>query len=234
MSELWDAFAAAFGLLARRDPDLLEIVALSLRVSLVALVPSMLLGVPLGALVAVARFPGRRAAVAVLNLGMALPPVVIGLLVYLVLSRSGPLGGWGLLFTPTALVIGQTVLVTPLVAALSRQVFEDHWAEYEETLRSLGAGRLRAAMTLVYEARHSLVTVLLAGFGRAITEVGVAIIVGGNINHLTRIMTTAIALETSRGDLPLALGLGIVLLVISLGVNALALAAQEAVRRAEA
>jgi tungstate transport system permease protein len=234
MTDLAEAFRAAFGLIVSRDPDLLEIVALSLRVSLVALVPSTLVGVPLGAAVAIARFPGRRLAVALLNLGMALPPVVVGLLVYLVLSRSGPLGPLELLFTPTALIVGQTVLVTPLVAALSRQVFEDHWVEYEETLRSLGARRGRAVATLIYEARHSLVTVLLAGFGRAITEVGVAIIVGGNVNHLTRIMTTAIALETSRGDLPLALGLGFVLLAISLGVNALALVAQEAVRRAEA
>lgn len=234
MEELAQAFRSALAMIVARDPDLLEIVGLSLRVSAIALVPSLLVGVPVGAALAMARFPGRGAVLGLLNLGMALPPVVIGLLVYLVLSRSGPLGGLGLLFTPTALVIGQTVLVTPLVAALSRQVFEDHWGEYRETLRSLGARGPRAVATLVFEARHSLVTVLLAGFGRAITEVGVAIIVGGNINHLTRIMTTAIALETSRGDLPLALGLGLVLIVVSLAVNALALATQEAVRRAEA
>jgi len=234
MAELVDAFRSAFGLIVGLDPDLLEIVFLSLRVSLLALVPAILIGVPLGASVAIARFPGRRPLVALLNLGMALPPVVVGLLVYLVLSRSGPLGRLGLLFTPSALVVGQTVLVTPLVAALSRQVLEDHWTEYRETLRSLGARRGRAVATLIFEARHSLGTVLLAGFGRAITEVGVAIIVGGNINHVTRIMTTAIALQTSRGDLPLALGLGIVLLAVSLAVNALALLAQEAVRRAEA
>jgi len=234
MSELAEAFRSAFALIAGGDADLLEIVSLSLRVSLAALLPATLIGIPIGAAVAVARFPGRGAVVALLNLGMALPPVVIGLLVYLLLSRSGPLGALGLLFTPGALVVGQVVLVTPLVAALSRQVFEDHWREYEETLRSLGAGRVRAAATLIVEARHSLVTTLLAGFGRAITEVGVAIIVGGNVNHVTRIMTTAIALETSRGDLPLALGLGLVLLAISLAVNALALLAQEALRRAEA
>jgi len=234
MAELAEAFGSAFGLIAGRDADLIEIVSLSLRVSLLALVPSTLLGVAVGAAVAVTRFPGRGAVVALLNLGMALPPVVVGLLVYLVLSRSGPLGELGLLFTPAALVVGQIVLVTPLMAALSRQVFEDHWREYEETLRSLGASRPRAAATLIVEARHSLMTVLLAGFGRAITEVGVAIIVGGNVNHVTRIMTTAIALETSRGELHLALGLGLVLLAISLAVNALALLAQEAVRRAEA
>jgi len=234
MAELAAAFGNALDLIVGLDPDLLEIVGLSLRVSLLALIPGMLLGVPLGALVAIARFPGRRIAIALLNLGMALPAVVIGLLVYLFLSRSGPLGSLGLLFTPSALVIGQTVLVAPLVAALSRQVLEDHWAEYDETLRSLGAGRGRAIATLIFEARHSLGTVLLAGFGRAITEVGVAIIVGGNIDHLTRVMTTAIALETSRGDLPLALGLGIVLLAVSLAVNGLALVAQEAVHRAEA
>lgn len=234
MADLAAAFRSAFALIASLDPDLLEIVALSLRVSLLALIPATAIGVAVGAAVAVARFPGRGAVVALLNLGMALPPVVVGLVVYLVLARQGPLGSLGLLFTPTALVIGQTVLVAPLVAALSRQVLEDHWDEYRETLRSLGARGPRALATLVYEARHSLATVLLAGFGRAITEVGVAIIVGGNIHHLTRIMTTAIALETSRGDLPLALGLGLVLLAISLAVNALALAAQEAVRRAEA
>lgn len=234
MADLLQAFHSAFRLIAGGDADLLEIVGLSLRVSLAALVPSLALGVPLGAAVAVSRFRGRGVVVAVLNLGMALPPVVIGLLVYLLLSRSGPLGPLGLLFTPGALVLGQTALVSPLVAALSRQVFEDHWREYEETLHSLGARRVRAAATLIVEARHSLVTVLLAGFGRAITEVGVAIIVGGNVNHVTRIMTTAIALETSRGELPLALGLGIVLLGVSLGVNALALLAQEVVRRAEA
>jgi len=234
MADLVAAFGSAFGLVIGLDPDLLEIVALSLEVSFAALLPAALIGVPLGAVVAVARFPGRRAAIAVLNLGLALPAVVVGLGVYLLLSRSGPLGSLGLLFTPTALVIGQTVLVTPLLAALSRQVFEEHWAEYEETLRSLGAGRVRAVATLVFEARHSLATTLLAGFGRAITEVGVAIIVGGNIQHATRVMTTAITLETSRGDLPLALGLGLVLLAVSLGVNALAQLAQETLRRAEA
>ena len=156
MAELTEAFRSAFRLIVGLDRDLLEIVSLSLRVSLVALVPSMLLGIPLGATVAIARFPGRGVAVVLLNLGMALPPVVIGLLVYLLLSRSGPLGELSLLFTPGALVVGQTVLVTPLVAALSRQVFEDHWTEYEETLRSLGARGARAVATLIFEARHSL------------------------------------------------------------------------------
>ena len=192
MADLAEAFRSGFGLIVGLDPDLLEIVSLSLRVSLLALLPAVGIGVSLGAAVAIARFPGRGIVIALLNLGMALPPVVVGLLVYLLLSRSGPAGGLGLLFTPSALVVGQTVLVTPLVAALSRQVLEDHWAEYRETLQSLGAGWGRSLATLIFEARYSLGTVLLAGFGRAITEVGVAIIVGGNINHATRIMTTAI------------------------------------------
>lgn len=234
MTDLADALRSAVALVVGLDPDLLEIVGLSLRVSLTALVPAMLVGVPLGGALAIARFPGRRLAVALLNLGLTLPAVVVGLLVYLVLSRSGPLGDLGLLFTPTGLVIGQTVLITPLVAALSRQALEDHWEEYEETLRSMGARRLGAVATLIYEARHSLLTTLLAGFGRAVTEVGVAMIVGGNINHLTRIMTTAIVLETSRGDLALALGLGFVLLMVAFVVNGLAQLAQAMVRRAEA
>jgi tungstate transport system permease protein len=217
--ELSQAFATALSLLAGLDPDLLEIVALSLRVSGLALLLAVALGLPLGAALAVLRFPGRGVAVVAVNALMGLPPVVVGLLVYLVLSRSGPLGALGLLFTPTAMVIAQVVLITPIVAALSRQVLADLWSEYEEQLRSLGASATRAMATLLWDARYSLLTCVLAGFGRALAEVGAVIIVGGNIAHVTRVMTTAIALETSRGDLALALALGIVLLLLSLMIN---------------
>jgi tungstate transport system permease protein len=216
------------------DPVLVEIVALSLRVSGSALVLAALLGLPLGALAAIARFPGRRAVAATLNALMGLPPVVAGLVVYLLLSRSGPLGALGLLFTPPAMVIAQTALITPLVAALTRQVMEDLFEEYGEQLRALGAGTLRAIPTLLVEGRFALLTVLLAGFGRAIAEVGAVLIVGGNIAHVTRVMTTAIALETSRGDLALALGLGILLIGLSLLVSASAELAREVARRAGA
>jgi tungstate transport system permease protein len=181
--------------------------------------------------VAIYRFPGRRAAVVLLNALMGLPPVVVGLVVYLVLSRAGPLGFLGLLFTPKAMVIAQFVLVTPLVAALARQAMEDLWAEYEEQLRSLGAGPGRAIPTLLWDGRFTLLTTVLAGFGRAIAEVGAVIVVGGNIAHVTRVMTTAIALETSRGELALALGLGIVLMVLSLAVNAAAYLVQGLARQ---
>jgi len=234
MAEILAAFRQALALVAGLDPDLVEIVALSLRVTGTALLLSSFLGLPVGAALAVARFPGRHAVIAVLNALMGLPPVVAGLLVYLVLSREGPLGGLELLFTPAAMVIVQVVLVTPIVAALSRQVLEDLWAEYDETLRSLGARRVGAVATLIFEARHRLATTLLAGFGRAIGEVGAVMIVGGNIAHFTRVMTTAIVLETSRGDLARALALGIVLLAIALAVNAAAQVVQEAARRAAA
>jgi len=220
MQDLLDAFATAFSLLLHFDPDLMEIVALSFEVSLCALAAAALIGLSLGALVAVLRFPGRQLALVLLNALMGLPPVVVGLVVYLVLSRSGPLGFLGWLFTFKALVLAQFILITPIVAALSRGVVEDLWEEYEEQLRSLGTGPLRMIPTLLWDGRHRLVTVILAGFGRAIAEVGAVIIVGGNIAHVTRVMTTAIALETSRGDLALALGLGIVLLLLSLAVNA--------------
>lgn len=233
MDDLLAAFGSAVALIVRADPDLVEIVLLSLRVSLSALVLASLVGIPVGAALAVTRFPGRRALVVVLNGLMGLPAVVVGLLVYLLLSRSGPLGALGWLFTPRAIIIGQAVLVTPLVAALSRQVLEDHWAEYRETLRSLGARGARALGSLVFEARYSLMTTLLAGFGRAIAEVGSAIIVGGNIAHATRVMPTAIALETSRGDLPLALGLGLVLIALTVAANGAAQLIQELARRVE-
>ncbi len=222
METFSQALAAAFGLLLGLDPDLIGIVRLSLQVSLAAVFLAALAGLPIGAAVAIYRFPGRRAAVVLLNALMGLPPVVVGLVVYLVLSRAGPLGALGLLFTPKAMVIAQFVLVTPLVAALARQAMEDLWAEYEEQLRSLGAGPGRAIPTLLWDGRFTLLTTVLAGFGRAIAEVGAVIIVGGNIAHVTRVMTTAIALETSRGELALALGLGIVLMVLSLAVNAAA------------
>jgi len=234
VQDLLSAFATAFQLLVGLDPDLVEIVGLSLRVSFLAVLLAAVIGLPLGAVLALARFPGRRLAIILLNALMGLPPVVVGLVVYLVLSRSGPLGGLGWLFQFEALVVAQTVLVTPIVAALARQVVEDLWEEYDEQLRSLGAGPLRSVPTLLWDGRHRLVTTLLAGFGRASAEVGAVIIVGGNIAHVTRVMTTAIALETSRGDLALALGLGIVLLVLSILVNAAADLGQVAARRAGA
>jgi tungstate transport system permease protein len=234
VGELGAAFATALRLLFERDPELVEIAALSLRVSLSAVALAALVGLPLGAWLGAARFRGERAVVVLLNALMGLPPVVVGLLVYLLLSRSGPLGALGLLFTPGAMVLAQTLLVIPIVAALTRQTVADLHDEYGEQLRSLGAGRLRATATLLFEGRFSLATALLAGFGRAIAEVGAVIIVGGNIAHATRSMTTAIALETSRGDLALALGLGVLLVALSLVVNASAELVQEAARRAAA
>ena len=218
------AFSDAFRLMTSLDPHFLGIVGLSLRVTLSAVLLAALIGLPLGAMLGVARFPGRAAIVVVINALMGLPPVVAGLMVFLLLSRSGPLGSLGLLFSPSAMIIVQAVLVLPIVIALTRQTIEDLWIEYREYLTSLGLEGLRAIPTLLWDARFSLATSLLAGFGRASAEVGAVLIVGGNIAGYTRTMTTAIALETSRGDLPLALGLGIVLLVITLGINALTFA----------
>ena len=228
-----EAFLAAFDLIFSLDADLLAIVLLSLKVSLLAVVLATLIGLPLGACVAVFQFPGRGLIVALLNTLMGLPPVVVGLLVYLLLSRSGPLGDWGLLFTPTAMVIAQCILVTPIIAALSRQTLSDLREEYAEQLRSLGVGPLRSVPTLLWDSRFSLLTAVLAGFGRASAEVGAVMIVGGNINHVTRVMTTTIALETSKGELALALGLGIILLVLVLGVNAAALGVQHLAQRVQ-
>lgn len=222
MSSGADALSTALSLVLGADPGLWAIVRLSLSVSLAAVALAALIGLPLGALVALARFPGRGAVIVALNAFMGLPPVVVGLVVYLALSRAGPLGAWGLLFTPTAMVIAQTILVLPIVAALARQTVEDLWGEYGEQLRSLGVGTARAVPTLLWEGRFALTTACLAGFGRASAEVGAVMIVGGNIAGVTRTMTTAIALETSKGDLPLALGLGIVLLAVIAGVNAVA------------
>jgi len=224
MSALGDSFLTAGQLLAGADAKLAGIVLLSLRVSLTATMIACIAGMPVGALLAVGRFPGRRVLVVLFNGLMGLPPVVVGLLVYLLLSRAGPLGSYGLLFSPTAMVIAQAILVTPIVAALTRQVVADSWSEYREQLRSLGASRTRAAATLLWDGRFSLTTAGLAGFGRAIAEVGAVMIVGGNIDGVTRVMTTTIALETSKGDLPLALALGFVLIAVVLAVNAFAYA----------
>ena len=220
MNDLGAACAEAGRLLTSFDPQLVQIVGLSLQVGLTAVAVATLIGLPLGAVIAVERFPGRPMLIVLLNAMMGLPPVVVGLVVYLLLSRAGPLGAFGVLFTPTAMVVAQTVLIVPIVAALARQTLEDAWREYEEQLRSLGAARHAAAMTLIWDTRFSLVTIVLAGFGRAAAEVGAVMIVGGNIDGVTRVMTTAIALETSKGDLPLALGLGIVLIGLIVALNA--------------
>lgn len=230
MHEFAAAFVTAFHLIAALDPELLRIVGLSLRVSLTAVALATLIGLPLGAAVAAFRFPGRRAVMLLLNTAMGLPPVVVGLIVYLILSRSGPLGVLGLLFTPTAMIVAQTVLIVPIIAALTRQVTEDLLEDYEDVLRVMGAGPLTTLATLLSEARWSLLTTVLAGFGRASAEVGAVMIVGGNIDRVTRVMTTAIALETSKGDLPLALGLGLILMTLSLSVNLAAALVREARR----
>lgn len=216
------AFALALAMIWSADPVLVQIVGLSLRVTLTALLIASVVGLPLGAALGLARFPGRGILVVAVSALMGLPPVVAGLMIYLLLSRAGPLGDLGLLFTPTAMIIAQTVLILPIVVSLTRQVVEDLWAEYAEQLRSLGSSVGRAIPTLLWDARFSLVTTLLAGFGRASAEVGAVLIVGGNIAGHTRTMTTAIALETSRGALALALGLGIILLALTLALNALA------------
>ncbi len=209
-------------LLLSADPTLIAIVRLSLLVSLSAVLFAALVGVPVGACLALTRFPGREVLIVILNALMGLPPVVVGLAIFLLLSRSGPLGSWGLLFTPQAMVIAQTVLVTPIIAALTRQTIEDLWVEYRDELAAMDVGPAQRVATLIWDGRFSLVTALLAGFGRAAAEVGAIIIVGGNIDGFTRTMTTAIALETSKGDLPLAIGLGVILIFIVIVINALA------------
>jgi len=231
MEDFWSAFAQGARLVASADSELAAIVGLSLSVSLSAVALATLIGLPLGAFIAIVRFPGRHAAIIALNAFMGLPPVVVGLFVYLLLSRSGPLGPLGLLFTPAAMVIAQTILIVPIIAGLSRQILEDAWGEYSEQLRSLGVTPVRAGLTMVWDTRFSLITVVLAGFGRAAAEVGAVIIVGGNIDGVTRVMTTAIALETSKGDLPLALGLGMVLLCLVVGINAAAQAIKTGAQR---
>jgi tungstate transport system permease protein len=220
MQDFGAAFGEAFGLLFGFDPALMEVIGLSLRVSLTAVLISAVIGLPLGAILGVTRFAGRGAVLVLLNSLMGLPPVVVGLLVYLMLSNAGPLGPLALLYTPSAMIIAQSILVIPIVAALTRQTIEDMHGEYDELLRMLGVGRWGMVATLLWDARHSLLTAMLAGFGRAVAEVGAVLIVGGNINHVTRVMTTAIALETSKGNLALALGLGVVLLLLAIIVNA--------------
>ena len=227
MSDFSSSLAAAARLVAGGDAALWQIVALSLQVSLAATVLACAFGLPLGALIAVRRFPGRHAAIVTLNALLGLPAVVVGLLVYLLLSRAGPLGALGILFTPTAIVIAQTILVLPIVAAMARQFVEDAWGEYREQLLSLGVTPTRAVPTLLWDLRFSLATVVLLGFGRAASEVGAVMIVGGNIDGVTRVMTTAIALETSKGDVPLALGLGVILVAVVFAVNAAAFLLRE-------
>lgn len=213
---------SALQMILTGDPALFAIVKLSLIVSVSAVLLAAIASVPLGALLALTRFPGRQTTIVVVNAMMGLPPVVVGLGVYLALSRSGPLGALGLLFTPTAMVVAQTLLVAPIIAALTRQTVEDLWVEYRDELAAMHVGPWKRATTLIWDARFSLVTALLAGFGRAAAEVGAIMIVGGNIDGFTRTMTTAIALETSKGDLPLAVGLGLVLIGIVVAINALA------------
>jgi tungstate transport system permease protein len=222
---------SALHLVLSGDPGLFAIVWLSLLVSLSAVLFAALIGVPFGALLALTRFPGREGIIVVLNALMGLPPVVVGLAVFLTLSRSGPLGSWGLLFTPQAMVIAQTILVAPIIAALTRQTIEDLWVDYRDELAAMNVGPAARIMTLVHDARFSLVTALLAGFGRAAAEVGAIIIVGGNIDGFTRTMTTAIALETSKGDLPLALSLGFILILLVILLNAAAHLIKEAAQR---
>jgi len=231
MQDFGEAFRVAMQLVTSGDANLVEIIGLSLQVSVSAMLVSCLVGFPLGAVLAIARFPGRGGALVVINALMGLPPVVVGLMVYLVLSRAGPFGWLGLLYSPAAMIVAQTILITPIIAALSRQVLEDLHTEYAEQFRSLCVPPHSAIAALIWDARYSLLTVALAGFGRAVAEVGAVIVVGGNIDHLTRVMTTAIALETSKGDLPLALALGIVLLTIALGVNALVMALRSTAQR---
>ncbi|MDA8870065.1 ABC transporter permease [Rhizobiaceae bacterium] len=219
MNELGEGLWAAWRLIASFDADLMGIVARSLQVSLTATLVASLIGLPLGAMLAVSRFRFRRATVAVLNALMGLPPVVVGLMVYVLLSRAGPFGVFGLLFTPTAMIIAQVVIITPIIASIAHQAIRDLWAEYHDLLVSLDTTKRQRVATLLWDGRRALLTAALAGFGRAIGEVGAIMIVGGNIDHLTRVLTTAIALETGRGDFALALGLGFVLIALAVGVS---------------
>jgi tungstate transport system permease protein len=233
MSDLALSFRVALELIIGFDADLVEIVLLSLRVTLTALFFAAVVGLPLGAVIGIFRFPGRVAVTALFNALMGLPPVVAGLLIYLLLSRAGPLGQYGILYTPTAMVIAQSILVIPIITALTRQTIADLYVEYQEQLQSLGASRLRMVPTLIWDGRFSLLTAVLAGFGRASAEVGAVIIVGGNINHATRVMTTTIALETSKGNLAMALGLGLVLIGIVIVINGLVLLTRSVGARVE-
>ena len=231
MNEASSAIGAALSMIVTLDPGLVEIVLLSLRISLSAVVIASIIALPLGALIALQPFRGRRGVVVVLNALMGLPPVVVGLMVYLLLSRAGPLGPMGLLFTPTAMIIAQSIIVFPIIAALSRQAIADLHEEYDEHLRSIGCTPMQSVVTLLRDGRYRLLTGIMAGFGRAIAEVGAVLIVGGNILHSTRVMTTTIALETSKGNLALALGLGLILVVLALSVNGTALVISDAAQR---
>ena len=219
MEDIWKGLAEGFWLVASFDGDLVEITLRSLQVTLTAVVIAACFGLPLGAWLAITRFRYRRSTIAVLNALMGLPPVVVGLIVYILLSRSGPFGVFNLLFTPTAMIIAQIIIVTPLIASIAHQAIRDLWAEYSDLLISLNTSRRQRMKTLIWDARRSLLTATLAGFGRAIGEVGAIMIVGGNIDHATRVLTTAIALETSKGDFALALGLGFVLIALAIAVN---------------
>lgn len=231
MSDLSEAFLTAIRLIMTANRDLIEIVLLSFQVNGMAVLIACLIGLSTGALLAVYRFPGRTFILVTINALMGLPPVVVGLLVYMMLSNAGPMGVLGLLYTPTAMIIAQTILITPIIAALTRQSLELIYREYKEQLTSLGVSKIAMAQTLLWDGRYQLSTVVLAGFGRAVAEVGAVMIVGGNINHLTRIMTTAIALETSKGDLALAMALGIILITIAFIINALVYAINNVAER---
>jgi tungstate transport system permease protein len=231
MQDFAASFFEAFRLVFSLDPNLIEVVGLSMRVSLMAVAVAALIGFPVGAFLAVARFPGRGLVVVTISALMGLPPVVVGLIVYMMLSSAGALGPLQLLYTPTAMIIAQTILVVPIVAALTRQTLEDLNVEFADQMTLFGLGDVARLITLLWEGRYSLMTTLLAGFGRAIAEVGAVIIVGGNINHVTRVMTTTIALETSKGNLALALGLGFILVTIAFIVNALVFVSRAAAER---
>jgi tungstate transport system permease protein len=219
MNEIWAGIQASLRLILTLDADLVEITMRSLHVSLTARFIASAIGLPLGTWIAIRRFRYRRAAIATLNALMGLPPVVVGLVVYLMLSRSGPFGVLGLLFTPTAMIVAQVIIITPLIASLTHQAMRELWAEYHDLLISLNTSKRQRILTLIWDGRRALLTGVLAGFGRAIGEVGAIMIVGGNIDHATRVLTTAIALETGKGDFELALGLGFVLIGLALVVN---------------
>lgn len=219
MTDIFDGMVQAFRLIMSLDADLLEIILLSLQVTLTAVAIGALLGMPLGAWLAVSRFRYRRMSIALLNALMGLPPVVVGLVVYILLSRSGPFGVFGLLFTPTAMIIAQVIIVTPIIASLSHQSLRDLWTDYHDLLISLNTTKMQRIKTLLWDGRRGLLTASLAGFGRAIGEVGAIMIVGGNIDHVTRVLTTAIALETGKGDFAFALALGFVLIALAISVN---------------
>lgn len=219
MSDIVEGMLSAFRLIFSLDADLFEIILLSLQVTITAVIIASIIGMPIGAWLAVNRFRYRRVTIAILNALMGLPPVVVGLIVYIMLSRSGPFGVLNLLFTPTAMVIAQVIIITPLIASISHQAIRDLWAEYHDLLISLNTTKWQRMLTLIKDARRSLITASLAGFGRAIGEVGAIMIVGGNIDHLTRVLTTAIALETGKGEFAFALALGFILIALAIFVN---------------